>query len=121
ASFFEQERERNSYSLALQFRPVEELDIEFNALRIDASYDNINQSMFAFMGNAWNSLMRMTDVTVEDGIITRGTFRNALSVFDVQNRKSTVETESYDLKARWDGERWFASAHIGTTEATGGT
>ncbi|MGY1410651.1 TonB-dependent receptor [Luteimonas sp. A611] len=121
ASFFEQQRERNSYSLALQFRPVEELDIEFNALKIDASYDNINQSMFAFMGNAWNSLMRLTDVTVEDDIITRGTFRNALSVFDVQNRKSTVETESYDLKAKWDGERWFASAHVGNTKATGGT
>jgi len=121
ASFFEQQRERNSYSLALQFRPVEQLDIEFNALRIDASYDNINQSMFAFMGNAYNGLMRMTDVTIEDGVITRGTFSGALSVFDVQNRKSTVETESYDLKAKWNGERWFASAHIGTTEATGGT
>ncbi|WP_298577489.1 TonB-dependent receptor [uncultured Luteimonas sp.] len=121
ASFFEQQRERNSYSLALQFQPVDELDIEFNALKIDASYDNINQSMFAFMGNAWNSLMRLTDVTVEDGIITRGTFRNALSVYDMQNRKSTVETESYDLKAKWDSERWFVSAHVGTTEATGGT
>jgi len=121
ASFFEQQRERNSYSLALHFSPVEQLDVEFNALKIDASYDNINQSMFAFMGNPWNSLMRLTDVTIEEGIITRGTFRNALSVFDVQNRKSTIETESYDLKARWDGERWFASAHVGTTEATGGT
>src|SRR5690606_21988093 len=121
ASFFEQQRERNSYSLALQFRPVEQLDLEFNALKIDASYDNINQSMFAFMGNAWNSLMRLTDVTVEDGIITRGTFRNALSVSDVQNRKSTVETESYDLKAKWDGGGWSASAHVGNTKATGGT
>lgn len=121
ASFFEQDRKRNSYSLALQFKPLEQLDVEFNALKIDASYDNINQSMFAFMGNAWNSLMRLTDVTIEDGIITRGTFRNALSVFDVQNRKSTVETESYDLKFKWDGETWFGSAHVGTTEATGGT
>ncbi|MDH5824586.1 TonB-dependent receptor [Luteimonas sp. RD2P54] len=121
ASFFEQERKRNSFTLSLQARPVDRLDLEFNALRVDASYDNLNQSMFAFMGNAWNGLMKMTDVTIEDGIITRGTFANALSVLDVQNRLAEIDTESYDFKAGWDDERWFASAHVGTTKATGGT
>ncbi|MGO3127674.1 MAG: TonB-dependent receptor [Luteimonas sp.] len=121
ASFFEQERKRDTVSLALQFKPVEQLDIELNALRVEASYDNLNQSMFAFMGNAYNGLMKMTDVTIEDGVITRGTFKNALSVFDVQNRKADVDTDSYDLKATWNDERWMASVHVGTTKATGGT
>ena len=121
ASYFEQERKRNTYTASLQFRPVEQLDIQFNALKVDASYDNLNQSMFAFMGNPWNGLMKMTDVTIDDGVITKGTFKNALSVFDVQNRLADVDTESYDLKAKWNDERWFASTHVGTTKATGGT
>lgn len=121
AHYFEQERKRDTYSLALQFKPVEELDIEFNALKVEAGYDNMSHSMFAFMGNAWNGLMNLTDVTIEDGVITRGTFDNALVVYDLINRKATVETDSYDLKAKWNGERWFASAELGTSEATGGT
>lgn len=121
ASFFEQERKRDTYSVALQFKPVDKLDIEFNALKVDASYDNLNQSMFAFMGNAYNGLMKMTDATIENGVITQGTFKNALSVYDVQNRQADVDTDSYDLKATWNDERWFASAHAGTTKATGGT
>ncbi len=121
ASYFEQERKRDTYSVALQFKPTDKLNLEFNALRVDASYDNMNQSMFAFMGNAWNGLMRLTDVTIDNGVITRGTFRNALSVYDLQNRQAEVDTESYDLKATWNDERWFASAVLGTTEAKGGT
>ncbi|WP_245622641.1 TonB-dependent receptor [Pseudoxanthomonas dokdonensis] len=121
ASYFEQERKRDTYSLALQFKPVEQLDIEFNALKVDASYDNMNQSMFAFMGNAYNGLMKMTDVTIDNGVITKGTFKNALSVYDLQNRKADVDTDSYDLKLTWDEGNWYASTHIGTTEATGGT
>ena len=121
AHYFEQERKRDTLSLALQFRPNDHLDIEFNALKVEAGYDNISHSMFAFNGNAWNALMRMTDVTVDGGVITGGTFRNALTAYDLINRQATVETDSYDLKAKWDQDSWFASAHIGTTKASGGT
>ncbi len=121
ASFFEQERKRTSYTLAAQWRPTDELEFEFNLLNIDASYHNTNQSMFGFMGNPWNSLMRLDDLTVRDGVISNAHFTNALSVLDVQHRQSTVKTDSYDLKGGWTGERWFVSAHVGTSKATGGT
>ena len=121
ASFFNQERKRDTFTVSLQAKPNDKLDISFNALRVDASYDNINQSIFAFMGNAWNSLMRLTDVTIDDGVITKGTFKNALSVYDMQNRKSTVKTDSYDLRLAWNDENWSASGVLGTTKATGGT
>lgn len=121
ASYFEQERKRDTYSVALQFKPTDKIDIEFNALRVDASYDNMNQSMFAFMGNAYNGLMKLTDVTIEDGVITKGTFKNALSVYDLQNRQAEVDTDSYDLRAKFDDEKWFISGTLGTTKATGGT
>ncbi len=121
ASWFEQERKRRSYTAAFQWKPVDQLDLEFNALRVDASYDNTNQSMFAFMGNAWNSLMWLDDVTVDNGLITRGHFTRALSVLDVQYRESDVKTDSYDLKGTWQDDGWFLSTHIGTTKADGGT
>lgn len=120
-SFFEQKRERDSYTASLQFRPNDNLDIEFNALRVDASYDNTNQSLFAFMGNAWNSLMRLDEVDIENGIIQRAHFTNALSVLDVQYREAEVKTDSYDIKGTWTDDNWFLSTHIGTTKADGGT
>ena len=70
---------------------------------------------------AWNSLMKMTDVTVDGGVITGATFKNALTVYDLINRQATVDTDSYDLKATWNDERWFASTQLGSTKASGGT
>jgi iron complex outermembrane receptor protein len=121
ASYFEQDRKRKSYTAALQFKPNDKLDVEFNALKVDASYDNTNQSMFAFMGNAWNSLMRLDQVSIDNGIINGGHFTNALSVLDVQYREADVTTDSYDLKGTWQDDGWFLSSQIGTTKANGGT
>ena len=120
AHFFEQERKRNTYSATLQFKPVEQLNIEVNALKIDANFDHMAQSMFVMPGNAWNSLFTMTDVTVKDGLITSGTHKNGLAIFDLQNRRAKVESETYDVKIDWNDERWFASTHIGSTKAEGG-
>ena len=121
ASYFEQERKRDTYSVALQFKPTENFEVEFNALRVDASYDNMNQSMFAFMGNAYNSLMKLTDVTIDNGVITKASFHNALLVYDLQNRLAEVDTDSYDLRAKFDNDKFFVSGTLGTTKATGGT
>ena len=121
AHYFEQERKRDTLSVALQFKPTDKLDIEFNALNVKAKYDNLTHSMFAFNGNPWNSLGGLTDVTVDGGVMTKASFRNALTVYDLLNRQATVDTDSYDLKFTWKDERWFASAHAGISEASGGT
>lgn len=120
AHFFEQKRKRNTYSASLQFKPVDKLNIEVNALKIDANFDHMAQSMFVMPGNAWNSLFTMTDLTVKDGLITSGTHKNGLVIFDMQNRRAKVESETYDIKLDWTDERWFASTHIGQTKADGG-
>ena len=121
AHYFEQQRDRDTVSVALQFKPHEKLDIEFNALDVKANFDNMSHSMFAFNGNAWNGLMKMTDLTVDGGVITKATFDNALVVYDLINRQATVDTDSYDLKATWNDEAWFGSFHAGSSKATGGT
>jgi len=120
AHFFEQERERKTYSASLQFKPLEQLNVELNALKIDADFDHMGQSMFVMPGNAWNSLFTLTDLTVEDGIITSGTHKNALAIFDLQNRRANVQSDTYDLKVDWTGERLSVSTHVGRTKAEGG-
>jgi len=121
AHYFEQTRKRDTLSLALQARPVKELDVEFNLLKIRADYDNLTHSMFGFNGNAWNSLNALTDLTVDGGIITKASFRNALTVYDLINRRAKVDTDSYDLKLTWKDAHWTASAHAGYSKAKGGT
>ncbi|MGE8219668.1 MAG: TonB-dependent receptor [Stenotrophomonas acidaminiphila] len=120
AHFFEQQRERKTYSLALQFKPVEQMNIELNALKIDANFDHMAQSMFTHQGNTWNSLKTLSDITVKDGLITSASHKNGLVVFDLQNRRANVESSTYDVKLDWNDERWFASTHIGRTKADGG-
>lgn len=121
AHYFTQERKRDTLSLSLQFRPHENLDIEFNALDVKAGYDHTANSLMAFQGNPYNGLGRLTGLTVDGGVITQATFKNALTMYELIDRRSTVESDSYDVKATWNDERWFASAHVGTTQATGGT
>jgi len=121
ASYFEQDRQRDSYMAALQWRPTPDLEINFDWLRVDASYDNTNQSMFAFQGNAWNAVDRLTDITVENGIITQSSFDNALSVLDVQYREAAMTSDSYRLNLEWTGDRWDVSGVVGYTSADGGT
>ncbi|MFY7867232.1 TonB-dependent receptor [Roseateles sp.] len=121
AHYFEQTRERDTLSLSLQARATDKLDFEFNALDVKAGYDNRSHSMFAFQGNAWNGLMKMTDLAVDGGVITKGTFKNALMVYDLIDRKATVDTNAYDFKANFKDDRWFASFHAGNSKATGGT
>lgn len=120
-SYFEQERERTSYTASLQWRPVEQLELEFNWLKIKASYDNLNQSMYAFQGNTWNSLGALTGLTVANGVVKSATLANALSVLDVQYREAEMNSDTYDLRGKWKGEGWDLSANIGTSKADGGT
>lgn len=119
--FFNQTRERDSYTVALQWRPNDQLDLNFDWLHVDATYDNINQSLFAFQGNTWNSLGALTDIEVEDGVITYAAFNNALSVLDVQYREAEMTTDSYHLDGKWRGEGWDLAGDIGYSKADGGT
>ena len=120
-SYFEQGRERLTYSATAQWKPVDELTLEFNWLKIDATYDNLNQSMYAFQGNTWNSANKLTGLQVEDGVVTQASFTNALSVLDVQYREAEMQSDTYHGKIGWDGGTWDLNLEAGISEANGGT
>jgi len=120
-SYFEQERDRMTYTGSIQFKPNDQFEVEFNWLKIKAQYDNLNQSMYAFQGNTWNSLNRLTGLTVANGIVTSASFVNALSVLDVQHREAEMNSDTYDLRGKWHGDRWDLSGNVGSSKADGGT
>ncbi len=121
ASYFEQDRTRTTYTTALQWKPTDALSFEFNWLKIKADYDNTNQSMYAFQGNTWNSLGALTDITVNNGVVTKASFNNALSVLDVQYREAELNSDTYHLKGGYKGDGWDLNGEIGKSTADGGT
>lgn len=120
-SYFEQARERLTYSATAQWKPVPELTLTVDWLRIEADYDNFNQSMYAFPGNVWNSANALTGLTVEDGIVRQATFDNALSVLDAQYRLASMNSETWHAQLGWDGEGWDLNVEGGLSDADGGT
>ncbi|MBO9708215.1 MAG: TonB-dependent receptor [Caulobacter sp.] len=120
-SYFEQDRTRTSYTAALQWKPNDKLSLGFDWLGIKADYDNTNQSMYAFQGNTWNSLGALTDLTVNNGVVTKASFKNALSVLDVQYREAGMKSNTYHFQGGWKDDNWDLNAEVGKSKADGGT
>lgn len=120
-SYFEQERERKTYSATAQWKPVDNLTLTFDWLKIDANYNNFNQSLYSFPGNVWNSAGSLTGLTVKDGIVTNASFHNALSVFDAQYRIAEMHSDTYHGKAEWSDDLFDLSVEGGLSDANGGT
>src|SRR3546814_7602737 len=112
-SYFEQGRERVTYSATAQWKPVSQLTLTADWLRVDADYDNFNQSLYAFPGNTWNSANKLTGLNVEDGIVTSASFTNALSVFDAQYRIASMHSQTWPGKAEWDDDHWGLNVEAG--------
>lgn len=121
ASFFEQNRTRTTYTTALQWKPTDAVSFDFNWMKIKADYDNTNQSMYAFQGNTWNSLGALTGIEVNNGVVTKASFKNALSVLDVQYREAGLSSDTYHLKGGYKGDGWDLNGEIGKSTADGGT
>jgi iron complex outermembrane receptor protein len=120
-SYFSQDRERLTYSATAQWKPVDQLTVTADWLRIDATYDNLNQSMYAFPGNTWNSAGRLTGLTVQDGIVKSATFNNALSVLDAQYRVAEMHSQTFHGQVGWDDVKWDLNVEGGISDADGGT
>jgi len=120
-SYFEQGRERLTYSAAAQWRPVPELTIGVDYLRIDATYDNLNQSMYTFGGNTWNSAGALNSLQVQDGIVTKASFTNALSVLDAQYRTAEMHSETWHGQIGWNSDKLAVNVEGGMSDADGGT
>jgi iron complex outermembrane receptor protein len=120
-SYFEQSRERKTYTATAQWKPLNQLTLSFDWLKIDATYNNFNQSQYAFPGNTWNSAGALTGLNVSNGIVTDATFKHALSVYDAQYRLASMQSDTYHGKIEWNDDHIDFSAEGGFSDANGGS
>jgi iron complex outermembrane recepter protein len=120
-SYFEQDRERKTYSGTVQWKPVDKLTLTGDYLRIDANYNNFNQSSYTFAGNTYNSAGSLAGLTVADGVVTSTAMKNALSVYDAQYRVASMHSQTWHGRAEWNDEHWDLSVEGGISNANGGS
>ncbi|NTS78191.1 TonB-dependent receptor [Catenovulum sp. SM1970] len=121
---FDEERERTSTQLTLQFAPTDELSfaLDYNFFELDN--DHINSALFAVVG--FGALDGNSVTENSAGVVTRGTsvasgpgyaplFNNTVL------RTPKMETSALNLSAQYKAEDWTLSAVIGQSDAEGRT
>ena len=136
SAFFKQTRERDGIQAALQWKPIDTLELNLTGIHIKGVYDNFSQSRYVVPAY-WGTLDKYT---VNGGYVTAGHVTagnatvngvtlvgpaanpyNADGQYDTNLRKSTVKTDSLNLHGdfRPDGT-WHFGFDAGHTKATGG-
>ncbi|MBC6412670.1 MAG: TonB-dependent receptor [Hyphomonadaceae bacterium] len=135
SALFQQERQRRGFNAVIQYQPNDNIDMRLHGLysRVDA--DNRSHNYLAVP--RWKQIDRHqeghpmagslidppTDVTRDDGIVTRATFTQPTRyiAFDGITRESEMETKLIDLDVDYEGESSDLHFQIGYTEGSGGT
>jgi iron complex outermembrane receptor protein len=116
AAWFQQERERDSVALNLQFKPVDAAEINLSALYISEVFDNYNQSVYNFLTDTPAQVDRLN--VGSNGIVTSGhAGASARTFYDNNARGSEPTTKGVDLQGIWRGDRWSLSGQVGTSKA----
>ena len=124
---FRQERVRETIFGSLQWAPTNQFEVTLNILDTELGANNINQNNLATLG-ADGAITDLSSIMTagsgdEAGVVaavvdtTPGRAGARQQAFD---RISSIEAQSYDLKADYDGENWRLSGRLGHTESQGG-
>jgi len=124
AAWFQQQRERDSAVVNVQFKPSEALEFNLSGLYIKENFDNYNQSMYSFL--TWNpGTVGAVDQLggVRNGVVTSG-HSNASSsadsgtvIYDNNVRLSEVTTKGLDLRGAFRGDGWGVSGQAGQSRS----
>lgn len=130
SAIFQQETERLTSNVTLQFKPTDAWDLTLNYVKSDMDSDNNNQN-YLFMPGGYKLANgdTVTDpefIPTGDGkqAIVGGTFENPNSggaAIEPIFREASVESEVLDFDATYTGDSWTAHAQFGTTKAEGGS
>ena len=126
STLFQQNRERYGGNIGIQFKPSESLEINVTGLYSRFNANNLNENYMAWGANALGGGGTLTNATVSDGTVVKGTVTSTPTgravVYDAIERKAYAETYSGDVDAIWkptDTDTFHAKA--GYTEAHGNT
>lgn len=117
---FIQERERTAFNVALQARPVNNLDLGLNMMKLELTGDNSNTSHYIFTGN---SICDQTNPANGLCVKSHRDTPNATNDTFVQTwaRTGKMTSDSYVLDGSYKGDSFKLDAVVGTTKAKGGT
>ena len=124
AAWFQQNRERDSAVVNLQFKPTDELEFNLQGLYIKENFDNYNQSMYSFL--TWNpgTINAVNELgDVRNGVVNSGhsnasaTANSGTVIYDNNVRKSEVTTKGIDLRGAFKQDSWGVSGQIGQSKS----
>lgn len=130
SAIFNQDRERDTANLTLQFRPTDAWDIAVNYVKSDMDMDNSNQNyLFVVGGYKIPNGDVVTDpvfIPTSDGrrALVGGTIENPDSIGVADEpivRDAYVESEVFDIDAEYAGNDWVLHLQAGQTSAEGGS
>lgn len=129
SALFQQERIRTGGNIGIQFRPNDQVDLNFTALYSKFEADNINQNFLTWGVRAIGNGGTLTNVTVVDDTAVAGRMTSAGdgttdfgAVYDAIQRFATAETSDISLDATISevGD-WTLHFKLGYTDASGNT
>ncbi|WP_226666105.1 TonB-dependent receptor [Microbulbifer aggregans] len=130
SAIFQQDRQRDTANVTLQFRPNDRWDLAMNYVGSDMDMDNSNQNyLFVAGGYKIPNGDAVTDpvfIPTSDGYqaLVGGVFENADSIGVADEpivRESFVESEVVDLSGDYEGDSWQLHLQAGNTTAEGGS
>ncbi|WP_230769362.1 TonB-dependent receptor [Sphingomonas sp. Leaf4] len=126
--FFKQERERISFSGAIQAKPTDDLTVTGTALVIRGNYDNVSNSeyTYGFEGSRMTAATFVPGQNGQPGIVDSATFTGITSgtgstgQLDTYYRRTRLKNDSVSLLVDWTPGEWSITGNVGATRATGG-
>src|SRR6201991_1518254 len=124
SAWFQQNRKRDTGTLGFQLKPTDNWDVDFNSLFIRENFDNWNQSMDPFTGNALGNVTSFNQGP--NGVVTSGHVCGndnpgcpaiGPTLMDSNVRKSVVRTAAFDLKSTYRGDGWTLGGAAGYSKA----
>ncbi|HEX6661550.1 MAG TPA: TonB-dependent receptor, partial [Sphingomicrobium sp.] len=126
SALFKQDRERYGANIGVQVRPSDQFEVNVTGLYTRFNANNFNQNFMAWGSNAIGGGGTLTNFTVEDDTVTKGTITSTPGgrgvVFDAIDRLAFSEVWSGDFDTIWRPSD-LATVHFkaGYTEAHGNT
>lgn len=119
--YFQQTRQRLSFSGAMQWKPADNLTLTATGLVIRGNYDNFSNSEYSY--NTRGNLIQQATIT--NGLITSATYgagtgTNWTGELDTNFRRTRIKNDSGTLAADWDVNGWKVTGNVGWTRASGG-
>ncbi|WP_156679656.1 TonB-dependent receptor [Sphingomonas profundi] len=126
SALFQQKRERYGGNVELQFKPSDRLELKVTGLYSRFNASNFNQNYLAWTSNALGGGGTLTNATVADGTVVKGTVTSTPGgravVYDAIYRNAYAETYSGDADLVWHpGDAGTLHVKAGYTKANGRT